>query len=40
VRVSLDGKVLAERPLVALNEVPEAGFFGRLWDEFWMWWKS
>ena len=40
VRVSLDGKVIAERPLVALNEVPEAGFFGRLWDEFWMWWQS
>ena len=40
VRVSLDGKVIAQRPLVALNDVPEAGFFGRLWDEFWMWWKS
>ncbi len=40
VRVSLDGKVIAERPLVALAEVEEAGFFGRLWDEFWMWWES
>lgn len=40
VRVSLDGKVIAERPLVALVEVEEAGFFGRLWDEFWMWWES
>jgi D-alanyl-D-alanine carboxypeptidase (penicillin-binding protein 5/6) len=39
-RVSLDGKVLAERPLVALNAVEEAGFFGRLWDELWMWWES
>jgi len=40
VRVSLDGKVIAERPLVAMNDVEEAGFFGRLWDEFWMWWES
>lgn len=40
VRVSLDGKVIAERPLVALADVEEAGFFGRLWDEFWMWWES
>ncbi len=40
VRVSLDGKVIAERPLVALVAVEEAGFFGRLWDEFWMWWES
>ncbi len=40
VRVTLDGKVLAERPLVALAAVPEAGFFGRIWDEFWMWWES
>lgn len=40
VRVSLDGKVIAERPLVALSSVEEAGFFGRLWDEFWMWWES
>ena len=40
VKVSLDGKVIAQRPLVALNAVEEAGFFGRLWDEFWMWWES
>jgi serine-type D-Ala-D-Ala carboxypeptidase (penicillin-binding protein 5/6) len=40
VRVSLDGKVVAERPLVAMSDVEEAGFFGRLWDEFWMWWES
>ncbi|MGH8029147.1 MAG: D-alanyl-D-alanine carboxypeptidase family protein, partial [Arenimonas sp.] len=39
-RVSLDGKVLAERPLVALAAVEEAGFFGRLWDEMWMWWEA
>ena len=40
VRVSLDGKVIAERDLVAMSDVEEAGFFGRLWDEFWMWWES
>ena len=40
VRVMLDGKPLAERPLVALADVPEGGFFKRLWDEFWLWWES
>ena len=40
VKVSLGGNVIVERPLVALDAVPEAGFFGRLWDEFWMWWDE
>ncbi|RPE79752.1 D-alanyl-D-alanine carboxypeptidase family protein [Vulcaniibacterium tengchongense] len=40
VKVSLGGKVVAQRPLVALNAVEEGGFFKRLWDEFWMWWES
>jgi D-alanyl-D-alanine carboxypeptidase (penicillin-binding protein 5/6) len=40
VKVMLDGKVIAERPLVALNAVDEGGFFKRLWDEFWMWWDT
>lgn len=40
VKVTLDGKVVAERPLVALNAVEQGGFFKRLWDEFWMWWES
>ena len=40
VRVVLDGDVIAERPLVALEAVEEAGFFKRLWHEFLMWWKS
>ncbi len=31
VTISKDGEVLAERPLVALSAVEEAGFFGRLW---------
>ena len=29
---SLDGKVIDQRPLVALEEVKEGGFFGRIWD--------
>ncbi len=40
VKVSLDGKVIAQRPLIALNAVDEGGFFKRLWDEFLMWWKT
>ena len=39
-KVSLDGKVIAQAPLVALNAVEEGGFFTRLWDEFMMWWES
>ncbi|KAF1721538.1 D-alanyl-D-alanine carboxypeptidase family protein [Pseudoxanthomonas wuyuanensis] len=40
VKVTLDGKVVAQAPLVAVAEVEEAGFFKRLWDAFWMWWES
>ena len=40
VKVMLDGKVVAERPLVALQAVEEGGFFKRLWDSFWLWWES
>ncbi|KAF1687858.1 D-alanyl-D-alanine carboxypeptidase family protein [Pseudoxanthomonas taiwanensis] len=40
VKVSLDGKALAEAPLVATAAVEEGGFFKRLWDAFWMWWES
>ena len=29
---SLDGKVIAEKPLVALKPVEEAGFFARMID--------
>ena len=31
-RVRLDDQVIAERPLVALKDVDEGGWFGRLWD--------
>jgi D-alanyl-D-alanine carboxypeptidase (penicillin-binding protein 5/6) len=40
VKVSLDGKLVAQAPLVAINEVEAGGFFRRLWDSFWMWWES
>jgi len=40
VKVNLDGKLIAQQPLVALNEVPEAGFFKRLWHALLMWWES
>ena len=40
VKVMLDGKVVAQRPLVALNAVEEGGFFKRMWDELMMWWES
>ena len=40
VRVMLDGKLVIEAPLVAVEGVVEAGFFKRLWHEFLMWWES
>ena len=40
VKVMLDGKVVAQRPLVALNAVEQAGFFKRLWHELLMWWYA
>lgn len=40
VKVTLDGKVVAQAPLVALAEVEEAGFFKRLWHALLLWWQS
>lgn len=40
VKVALDGKVLLERPLVALAEAPEAGFWGRMSDGILLWFKG
>ena len=40
VKVTLDGKVVAQSPLVALNAVEEGGFFKRLWHELLMWWQD
>ncbi len=39
-RLTLDGKVVAERPLVALADVAEGGFFSRMNDDFWLWWEG
>lgn len=39
-KASYNGKVLYEQPVVALNEVKEAGFFGRLWDSIVLWFQS
>lgn len=40
VRVTLDGKPVGEYPVVALNNVSEAGFFGRIWDTIRLWFDS
>jgi len=39
VKVALEGRTLAELPMVALADVPEAGFFGRAWDTIRLWFK-
>ena len=38
-RVTLEGKPVGEYPVVALEAVPEAGFFGRAWDTLRLWLK-
>jgi D-alanyl-D-alanine carboxypeptidase (penicillin-binding protein 5/6) len=38
--LTLDGRLIGEYPVVALAEVPVAGFFGRLWDALLLWIKS
>jgi len=37
IKIIIDGEVLSERPLLALADVPPAGFFARLWDGFMLW---
>jgi D-alanyl-D-alanine carboxypeptidase (penicillin-binding protein 5/6) len=39
VKVSLQGKALGEYPVVALENVAIAGFFGRSWDGMRLWFK-
>jgi D-alanyl-D-alanine carboxypeptidase (penicillin-binding protein 5/6) len=39
-RVSLDGKPLVARPLVALADAPAAGFWGRMSDGILLWFKG
>jgi len=38
-RVTHDGKPVGEYPLVALEPVAQAGFFGRTWDTLRLWLK-
>jgi D-alanyl-D-alanine carboxypeptidase (penicillin-binding protein 5/6) len=40
VKVTLDGKVVASAPLVALQAVEQGGFFKRLWHSLLLWWQS
>lgn len=40
VTVSVEGEILAQLPLVALDGVEQAGFFARLWDAFVLWLNS
>jgi D-alanyl-D-alanine carboxypeptidase (penicillin-binding protein 5/6) len=37
VSIELDGAIIADLGLQALDEVPEAGFFGRTWDSMVLW---
>lgn len=36
-KISYEGKPVAEIPVVALEEVQQAGFFARLWDTVRLW---
>jgi serine-type D-Ala-D-Ala carboxypeptidase (penicillin-binding protein 5/6) len=40
VRIKLDDKVIAERPLIAEKAITEAGFIGRTWDTLQLWVKK
>ena len=39
VKVALEGRTLAELPMVALADVPAASIFGRAWDTVRLWFK-
>ncbi|GHT88248.1 peptidase [Betaproteobacteria bacterium] len=39
-KLSIDGQPFGEYPVVALEDVGIAGFFGRLWDAILLWFKS
>ena len=40
IKISLDGKPIAERPVIVMDEAPEGGFFRRLGDGIMLWFKS
>ncbi len=39
-RLRLGEETLAERPLIALADVPAGGVFKRVWDDLRLWWES
>jgi D-alanyl-D-alanine carboxypeptidase (penicillin-binding protein 5/6) len=39
VRIGFDGKPVTDFPLIALEDVPPASFFGRAWDTVRLWFK-
>lgn len=39
-KIALDGKQLLERPIIALADAPEGGFFGRMVDGVMLWFKG
>jgi D-alanyl-D-alanine carboxypeptidase (penicillin-binding protein 5/6) len=40
VKVALEGKQMAEFPMIALEDVPPASFFGRAWDTVRLWFRK
>ena len=40
VKVALDGKPIAEFPLIALEEVPQGNLFARAWDSVRLWFRK
>ena len=40
VKIALEGKPVAEFPMIALEEVPLASLFGRTWDSIRLWFKK
>ncbi len=40
VKVALEGKAVAEFPLIALEDVPPASMFGRTWDTVRLWFRK
>jgi serine-type D-Ala-D-Ala carboxypeptidase (penicillin-binding protein 5/6) len=40
VKIALEGKPVAEFPMIALEEVPLASFVGRTWDSIRLWFKK
>jgi D-alanyl-D-alanine carboxypeptidase (penicillin-binding protein 5/6) len=39
-QLSLNDKPVGDYPIVALDDIPEAGWFGRLWDAIRLWFKN